>query len=378
MVLLPLRDIARQAVALTPTAQPSETVSLHLASGRVLTEDTQARTPLPARSHAVMDGYALGAAPPGLYRLAPPDATVLESDEALAISAGQPVPEGTATVVLAARATLSANRLTVEAPAMKNNIRYAGEEAKSGTVVLRAGTRLDARHLALATAAGLTALECRTRLTVALLGVGTGAEPLPHMGVLGALLRSPALASPEAGVCAPSALARQLDRLARTSDIIVVTGDSLGDETGPLATALSGLKGSVALCRAAMKPAKPILLGKLRATTIIGLSGTAYATAVAAHLVLRPMLRAGVGLPADAPLQTAIADFARQREPGRAEALPVTASWRDGRLHLASAGRFGQLSALAAMDGFAMIEAETGSLRPGDLVLYHPLAMPLV
>jgi molybdopterin biosynthesis enzyme len=119
-------------------------------------------------------------------------------------------------------------------------------------------------------------------------------------------------------------------------------------------------------------------LGRIGGAAVVGLSGTAYAVTIAAHLFLRPLLRVAAGLASDDPFQDAITDFSRLREPGRAEALPVRTAWRDRQLHATSAGRFGQLSALAAMDGFALIAAEAGDVHAGDGVSYHPLMMPIV
>ncbi len=47
-------------------------------------------------------------------------------------------------------------------------------------------------------------------------------------------------------------------------------------------------------------------------------------------------------------------------------------------LRLALAGRFGQLSALAALEGFALVEAEAGEIKLGDPLLYQPFSLPLL
>jgi molybdopterin molybdotransferase len=378
MQLLPWREIARQAAALAVAPTRIEHASLHGAAGRVLAADVVAVLPLPSVDHAVMDGYVLGNPPPGRYRMLTERPDRLDARDALAVSAGDPVPEGAAMVVLAGRAERRDGQIVVEAPNMKNNIRRAGEEAKPGATILRAGTQLDARHMALTAMAGAISLPVWRRPRVALLGVNAGPRPLPHLGVMSALLGGPALATAEAGVATPAALPLQIARLAVNHEILVVIGDSLGDETGLLASAIAVSGGTTSLVRAAMKPAKPIHLGQIGGARIIGLSGTAYAVTVASHLFLRPLLQAAIGLAPGGPLQSATAAFARPREPGRAEALPVRADWRDGGLTLALAGRFGQLSALAAMDGFALVSAEARDLREGDAVAYQPLKMPLV
>ncbi len=372
--LLPWREIARQAAALAQPPGGVEVSTLHGAAGRVLAADVVAANPLPAESHAVMDGYALGALPPGTFRIVPSRPASLGPGEAAAVSAGETVPMGAAAVVLAARAVVRDGQATIAAPALKDNIRRAGEEAAPGAVILRAGARLDARRLALAAAAGVSALPLRVRPRVALIGL-RGGSPSPHLAVAAALLSGPALTLTEAGAASLETLSSQLSRLATSHDLIVVVGDSLGDENGPLAQALAG---EARVRRAALKPAKPVILGRIGAASVVGLSGTAYAVTVAAHLLLRPLLRALAGLPPDDPFQPAVVDFSRPREPGRAEALPVSRGWSGGRMALKPAGRFGQLSALSAMDGFAMIEPEAGDVTPGAETTFHPLMIPLV
>jgi hypothetical protein len=144
------------------------------------------------------------------------------------------------------------------------------------------------------------------------------------------------------------------------------------------AAALGRIGGEPIILRGALKPAKPIITGRIGAVPILGLAGTAYATTVAAHLFLRPWLGSLAGLAADDPFLPAIATFSRPREGGRAEALPVRMRREGPQLLLDPAGRFGQLSALAAMDGFALIDDDVPEISPGTPLLYHPLLMPLI
>jgi molybdopterin molybdotransferase len=377
MALTSWRDLARAVAGMAGPVAGAEIVSLRAASGRILAADVAAASPLPASSHAVMDGYALGSAPPGAYRLAPGAPARLAPDEAAAVTAGETVPDGAVAVVLADKAEVAGTMARVRNAQAKDNIRRAGEEAQPGAAILTAGARLDARHAALAAAAGVRSVSVRRRPRVALLALSDGPHALPHLAVAEALLASPRLALTVAGAVRSAALARALARLASAHDLVVVVGDSVGDEAGPLAAALHAEGGEVRIRRAAMKPAKPVATGRLGPAAILGLSGTAYAVTVAMHLFLRPLLLALSGLPDDDPLLPALARFDRARGPGRAEALPVHSRLHEGRLVLTPAGRFGQLSALAALDGFAMIEAEAGDMAPGASCRYHPLMLPL-
>lgn len=368
------RDIAASGKPVTET----DSVSLRGSTGRILARPVFAKYPLPSLTHAVMDGYALGSVPPGQYRCIPVKPERLSMAEAVAISAGEAVPLGTASVVLGDKAQLEGNQLAVRAPQTKDNIRRAGEEFLPGAEILKPGIMLDARHAGLAAAAGVETLDVRRHLRVALLALHDGTDALPHLAVFSALLAGDPLDLAEAASIRPTMLAQQLQRLAARSDLIVVVAESLGGEHSLLATAITDSSGDVTIHRAALKPAKPVITGVIRGTPVLGLAGTAYATTVAAHLFLRPLLRNLAGLAVDDPMRPAIAGFCRTREPGRAEALPVHAHREGTRLVLTPAGRFGQLSALAGMDGFALIDADSGDVTSGMAALYHPLLMPLV
>jgi molybdopterin molybdotransferase len=372
------QSLAQDIAALGRPIAGMDAVSLRGSSGRILARPVIAQSPLPNLTHAVMDGYALGAVPPGKYRLLQVKPERLGLAESVAISAGEAVPSGSVSVVLADKACLQDDQLIVSDPQTKDNIRRAGEEFQPGAEILKPGTMLDARHAALAAAAGVETVDVRRKPRVGLLAVHESAGSLSHLAIFSALLAGDYLDQAATVSILPSMLAHQLETLADRCDLIVVVAESLGGEDGLLANAITASGGEATIRRAALKPAKPVIIGVIRGKPVLGLAGTAYATTVAAHLFLRPLLRNLTGLAVDDPAIPAVAGFSRNREPGRAEALPVHAKRDGGRLVLTTAGRFGQLSALAGMDGFALIEAESGDVTPGMAALYHPLLMSLV
>ena len=379
MALKPWRELAAAIAGLSSPVRETELLSASGALGRVLAAPVSAARPLPAETHAVMDGFALGSAPPGRFRILPDRPARLALDEASPIAAGERAPLGAAAVVLSAHAERDGDRLTVTEVRRQDNIRRAGEEAGPGAEILSAGIGLDSRHIALAAATGVATFTVRRRISISPLALHDGPEPLAHAAILQALLQSPAIRLSDTLFLREPQLAAMLARRAAAGDdLIVVVAESLDGEDGPLAHAILACGGSVVIGRAAIKPAKPILQGRIGETIILGFAGTAYAVAVAAHLMLRPLLRKIAGLPIDDPLRRAIADFDREREPGRAEALPARIVGAGPDLRLALAGRFGQLSALAALDGFALVEADAGDIRRGAPLFYLPLSMPLL
>jgi molybdopterin molybdotransferase len=370
-------DIAETLAGKCTSIFWTETVSLGGAIGRILAEPLVAAQSLPASTHAVMDGYALGSNPPGLYSLVA-SGSVLGVNEASEVVAGGPIPHATAAVILGRHAQLHDGKLNVSQQLTKNNIRRSGEEAKFGEEILPANTRLDIRHISLAAVAGVQTLTVQQRPRVALIGLHERGNSFPHAGILHALLDSPALQLTNAGVVRHTMLTTMIERLSTKHDLIVVVAESLADETGPLAASIASLGGKPKLFRAALKPAKPLVTGRVESALIIGLAGTAYATTAAAHLFLQPLLQKLLDMPKNADLLPVSAAFERSREPGRAEALPAKLSVEDQRLWVKPAGRFGQLRALAIMDGFAIVPESSGNITEGMPLLFKRLSFPLV
>ena len=93
--------------------------------------------------------------------------------EAIRIFTGAPMPDGADTVFMQEDCRVDGGAVVVP-PGLKlgANRRLAGEDMRAGAVALPAGRRLAVQHVALAAALGLTALEVRRRVRVALFSTG--------------------------------------------------------------------------------------------------------------------------------------------------------------------------------------------------------------
>jgi molybdopterin molybdotransferase len=376
MPTVPWRVLAQHLADGIAPMSDAQTITLHGAAGRVLAAPVLARQAIPCTDEAVMDGYALGSEPPGHYRLTD-HASQLRADEAMMVKAGSGLPAQTSSVVLSYKVQRLDSALQVRESPLRNNIRRAGEEATQGAALAQAGIMLEPRLMALLAMAGVGHVEAKQRPRVVLLGLQMGTAPMPQYHILRALLGTPALELAQAGSTAD--LSRALAQLAGKPHLIIVTGPSLGDEDGALAQAVHAAGGTCQVLRAALKPAKPVIYWRIGSATLLGLGGTPYAVAAAAHLFLAPMLAKLVGLVGWLhPFLPAQADFARARLPGRAEALPVCLHTGGDALKLTSAGRFGQLTALAALDGFALVDEAAGDIAPGDPLDFLKWRAPLL
>ena len=154
---------------------PYHRVDRNEALGRIVAEDVVARLDIPSFDNSAMDGFALHAIKtvginsdkPGRFKvghcLAAGD--VLESADqnlAVEIMTGAKVPKGFDSVIQIekVRTIKDGNGQTVEIEInsplqIGDNIRYAGEDFKTGQIIASKGTRLHAGHIAAMAATGI-------------------------------------------------------------------------------------------------------------------------------------------------------------------------------------------------------------------------------
>ena len=182
--LLPVDEVERIIRERVAPVAEIERVSLVGANGRVIAHDVVAPIDLPPFDNSAVDGYAVRHGDldgKGETRLAVAErvtagraaAHELRPGEAVRIFTGAPMPAGADTVFMQEDVRAADDAVTVP-PGLKPgaNRRLKGEDVRAGSVVLPAGRRLRAQDVALAAAVGLTALEVRRRVRVAVFSTG--------------------------------------------------------------------------------------------------------------------------------------------------------------------------------------------------------------
>ncbi|MFL1877326.1 molybdopterin-binding protein, partial [Hansschlegelia beijingensis] len=179
----------------------------------------------------------------------------------------------------------------------------------AGDVIVPAGVRLDARHLAILASAGVEAVAVRRPVVVGLMSTGDEllrpGEPLragrihdANRPMLAAILARPSHEVVDLGVAPDdrAALTKLLLEAAGRCDVIVTSGaTSVGDEDH-LAASVSAAGGRLDLARVALKPGKPVVVGHVGGAVLIGLPGNPFAALVAHMLIGRVALERLAGL----------------------------------------------------------------------------------
>jgi molybdopterin molybdotransferase len=304
-----------------------ELVPITEAAGRVAAAPVPAKVSVPHFARAAMDGYALsGESTFGATSYAPVELAiagdarpgraydgVIGRCEAVRITTGAPVPEGSDAVLMAEHAEEAtrdgrpAVRIREAVPPGKH-VAQVGEDVLAGAVVVAAGRRLRPQDLGLLASTGVGEILTIRRPTVRILV--TGDEILPpgavpsgacivdaNSLVLGALARRDEAASAIVQYV-PDRREAVRDALeAATEDVLLISGgSSVGPEDhAPLVLAEIG---EVAVHGVAMRPSSPAGFGFLpRGAVVFLLPGNPVSCLCAYEFFAGPTIRALGGLP---------------------------------------------------------------------------------
>ena len=328
----------------------TESVPVDEAMGRYLAEDLLAHRTQPERDLSAMDGFAVSGPGPwrvvGESRAGAPFAGVLALGQAVRISTGAACPNGTHGIVMVENAVLKGLELHAERTVPGRHIRRRGFDFTAGTALLDAGTRIGPAQLALARAAGHRSVAVARRPLVAVIECGDelAADPqdcppghLPASnGAMVAAMAAGAGADTRRIGPLPDDRAALVHAIAgaNDADVLVTTGGASVGEHDHVRGALEDCSAELAFWRVAIRPGKPLLVGRCGEQLVLGLPGNPASSFVTALLFLLPLLRAlqGAARPRQQPLPLVLAgalprggdrrEFLRARfEAGRAVPL---------------------------------------------------------
>ena len=384
------------AARVTPVGEV-ETVSLTEADGRILASDISAPLPLPPFTNSAVDGYAVrsGDLPPQGEQAFPVRGRIqagasaqepARPGHAIRIFTGAPMPEGADTVFMQEDVRVDENNRVVLPAGLKPgaNVRPAGEDFPAGHSALKAGQRLRPQDVALAAAFGLTHVEVRRRIRVAVFSTGNelvspGAPRAAaqlfdsNRFMLMAMFSRLGCEVSDLGILRDdrASLADGLKKVAATHDLILTTG---GVSTGEEDHVKAGVEdvGTLVLWRMAIKPGRPVAMGIIGGTPFIGLPGNPVASFVTFVHVVRPTVLALAGAMQQPLVPMPVrAAFSYQKKIARREYVRVNLRKApDGVLEAIKFPREGAglLSSLVDTDGLVELGEDITQVQPGQTV----------
>ena len=403
---LSAQGVADFLSALVSPVQEHEERPLLDCLDRVLAEDLISPLDVPPHDNSAMDGYAfdgqalaqadrqltLRCVGTALAGSAWPGA--VGPGECLRIMTGAIMPAGTDTVVPQEMTRLDADGLHVHIPCgllrAGDNRRLRGEDLQRGQPALKRGQRLTPARLGLAASLNVAQLTTWRPPTVAYFSTGSEILSLGDAAREGAvydsnrytvlgLLRRLGCTVLDLGVVPddPAQLEAAFRRAAAQADAIISSGGvSVGE--ADFTKAMMKQLGDVAFWRVAMRPGRPMAVGRLqdpgsgRQAVLFGLPGNPVAVMVTFLAFVRPALLQMMGCTdAPPPLLRARCIQAIKKKPGRTE---YQRGWvsrgRDGVPEVEITGNQGSgiLSSMAEANGLIVLHHGQGSAMPGDFV----------
>ena len=396
--LLALEEAQARIAALYACVAPAETVGLGAAAGRVLAADVLAPIDLPPQTNSAVDGYAVRHADlnPDAPTLLPLHGRVaaghvgaasLPPGHALRIITGAVLPEGPDTVMMQEDCEAGDGSVLVQ-PGIRRgaNRRPAGEDVARGARALAAGKRLMPPDIGLLAALGLDRVAVRAPVRVALFSTGDEITDPPaplapghvydaNRFMLAALLRRLGVVVQDGGIL-PDDPAATGDALAAAAgcDLILTSGGVSTGEEDHVRAAIERA-GTLAFWRVAIKPGRPVALGAIGATPLLGLPGNPVAALVTLTALGRPLLdRLGGALHVPPPRFAVRSGFAYRKKSGRREYVRVQFA-ADGTARRYPKEGAGILTSLTESDALMELPEEMTVLAPGDLAPCIPLGL---
>lgn len=394
-----LRVLAERIVPLAGV----ERAGLRALRGRILAEDIVAPRSVPPHDNAAVDGYAVHHAdldPAGETRLevsgraaaGHPLSGPSPRGLAVRVFTGAAMPDGPDSVFMQEDVRVE-GEFAIFPPRLKKgaNRRKAGEDVEKGKTILRAGHRLRAQDVGLIASVGFAAANVRAPLKVAVFSTGDelrepggdapkGSVYDANRFALMALLEQTGAIVTDLGIL-PDKRDIVTDALASAAgghDALITSGGMSTGEEDHVRAAVEA-HGAIDFWRLAIRPGRPVALGRVKGKAFVGLPGNPVAMMVTFLRFARPVLLRLGGATEVEPLsfrvrsEAAIKKKIGRREWLRARLVPA----EDGGVPFAR--RFprdgaGILTSLVESDGLIELAEDVGEVAAGASVDFLPFS----
>lgn len=394
-----VREVEQFLHQLAPGAARLQTEFLPVAQAldRIVASDIISPLSVPPHDNSAMDGYAFSSQAlkqaqgielkcVGTALAGPVWNGQLGPGECVKIMTGAVMPAGLDTVIPIEFTRLNGMMVSFSAQTVRagDNRRLCGEDLQQGQVALAQGARLDPASLGLLASLGIPDVSVYRRLRVAYFSTGSeilslGDIPRPgavydsnRYTVMGMLTRL-GCEMIDLGVCPddPALLKARFNQAAQSADVVITSGGvSVGE--ADFTKAMMRELGDVAFWRIAMRPGRPMAVGRIGSCVLFGLPGNPVAVMVTFLAFVRPALLRLMGAHEEPlPMVRARSTEALRKKPGRTE-------YQRGRLSRAPNGDWlvcttgqqgsGVLRSMVQADGLIVLTHDSADVSIGDWV----------
>ena len=380
-------------------AVDTEKVPLEKSYGRILAEDLTAKVNVPEFDRSPLDGYSLRAEDtacaskenPITFKITEeipcgfmPTKKVTEGTAAKILT-GAPIPEGADCVIMFEKTEFTADEVKIFAPIKKgDNIIYAGEDVKAGTVLAEKGTVIDAGLAGTLAAQGVMYPAVYVQPTVGIISTGSelaGEDEEIKPGKIRNTNRYMLTAALEKINCSADYVGTGKDAAEEIADLIqigltfsdaiVLTGGvSVGDyDLTPKAMEMAGVE--ILVRGVALKPGMACALGHKDGKLVCGLSGNPASSMTTYYAVVQPCLKKLAGFDEYVPKMFDVIlqnDFPKAS--GGTRMIRGHLVLEDDKVKIVNSQEQGNvvISSMIKSDAMAVVPAGTGPLKAGTVL----------
>ena len=373
-----------------------ELINLLNAEDKILAENIYSKINLPPFKNSAVDGYAIlkydlnnSQKIISKTRIAAGDSkeVKINKGEVVRIFTGAKMPLNSNTVVMQENTKLENNKLKLlKIPNYGENCRHKGEDISKGKLVLKKGSKIDVKNLNLIAAIGYNKVKVYSKIKVGFFTSGNElVRPTTKLTkskinnsnffLLNSLLNKNYISKRFLGNLSDNYKKVEnnlLKNISKFNMIITTGGASVGDEDH-LVKALEN-NGKIFFWRAAIKPGRPIAVGKIQNTYIVCLPGNPVSVQLLYAFVVKPLILKLLG----APLKKISAEklktnFSMIKKTKRLEWLRVSKKFINNEYVIVKHPKqgSGMISSISYSDGIVEIPEHVSSIKKGDIFDYY-------
>jgi len=379
-----------------------EKLAIRQTLNRILDTDIQSTINVPPYDNSAMDGYAINSddLPSsgetelkviGKSFAGRPYNGKLNTDEAIRIMTGAVIPDGADTIIMQEHATATDSSILISCGHHKGeHVRRIGEDMKIGDTVLTRGKLITPSELGLFASLGIPEIPVKRKCRVAFFSTGDElknvGEPLGEGQIydsnrytLYGMLERLNIDLIDMGVIPDerNAVRSAFQTASNIADAVITSGGVSVGEADYVKEALEEL-GEVNFWRVAMKPGKPLAIGKINNAAFFGVPGNPVSAMATFYQFVQPALQKMMGmkdgfkLTMQLPCMTDL-----HKQAGRLEyQRGILSHNENGEMIVNSTGVQGShiLTSMSRANCFIILPAENAGITSGDLVEVQPFA----
>ena len=373
-----------------------EIVNLLDAEDKILAENIYSKISLPPFKNSAVDGYALlkqdlNKTPKNInnIRVAAGDTAnhKIKGGEVIRIFTGAKMPSNSTTVVMQENTEIIDNKLfLIKIPIYGDNCRHKGEDISKGSLVLKKGTKIDTKNLNLIAAIGYSKIKVYVKIKIGFYTSGNElVKPTTKLKnskinnsnyyLLNSLLNKNYITKNFLGNLPDNAdkiKKKLLNEVSKYNMIITTGGASVGDEDHLIDTLKNN--GEVFFWRAAIKPGRPIAIGKIKKTYIVCLPGNPVSVQLLYAFVVKPLIFKLIGsLINNIKPEKVATNFSMIKKTRRLEWLRVSKKLIKDKYVLLKHPKqgSGMITSISYSDGVVEIPENVNLIKKGDIFDYY-------